>query len=211
MDAVKVLVHAADGFTEAGVNAMLGASELLRVVPDSRTAPPDVVVVAVDDVVGSSTFAFLRRFQGAGKGKSPRAVVIANRFRSEDMLMAVECGMSALLPRAEVKDGSLAAAVLAVSRGAALIPLQLQGILLSQITQLRLQVLAPAGLTLTGVETRERDVLQLIAAGYQTDEIAKQLTYSEGTVKNVLYGWMARLHLNSRSQAVAYAMRAGVI
>jgi len=165
--------------------------------------------VVVDGTVGTRAFARLRRFRAGGAG--PRAVLVADRFRAEDLLPVVECGASALLTRRELKEGTLAAAITAVSRGAALMPYRLQGVLLDQISQLRSQVLAPAGLTLSGIETRERDVLQLIAEGYQTDEIADRLTYSEGTVKNVLYGMMARLRLNSRSHAVAYAMRAGVI
>ncbi|WP_460429097.1 helix-turn-helix transcriptional regulator [Amycolatopsis oliviviridis] len=204
-------MHGGDEITETAVSAMLDANELLQVIapdPDSR---PDVIVVVADDVIGSSTFSFLRRFQSAGGAQGPRVVVVADRFRSEDMLVAVECGVTALLARNEIKESTLASAVLAVHRGAALIPFRLQGILLSQLNQLRLQVLTPAGLTLTGVEARERDVLRLIADGYQTDEIAGILSYSEGTVKNVLYGWMARMRLNSRAQAVAYAMRVGVI
>jgi DNA-binding NarL/FixJ family response regulator len=211
VDVVKVLVHAADETTEAGINTMLSASEQLQLVPHGGAARPDVVVVAVDGVVESNTFALLRQFQGSGTNPGPRVVVVAERFRSEDLLLAVECGVTALLSRSEIREGTMVSAVLAVSRGAGLMPFRLQGILLEQINQLRLQVLAPAGLTLSGIETRERDVLQLIAQGYQTDEIAKQLTYSEGTVKNVLYGLMARLNLNSRAQAVAYAMRSGVI
>lgn len=212
MDVVNVLVHAAGEITAAGVAAMLNASEQVRVLSDgSGTTRPDVVVVVVDGVVGSSTFALLSRLQRGDPASGPRAVVVADRFRSEDLLMAVECGVTALLSRSEIKEGTLTSAVLAVSRGAALMPYRMQGLLLEQINQLRLHVLAPAGLTLSGIEIRERDVLQLIAEGYQTDEIAKRLIYSEGTVKNVLYGLMARLRLSSRSQAVAYALRAGVI
>ncbi|MFD2414919.1 hypothetical protein [Amycolatopsis pigmentata] len=49
------------------------------------------------------------------------------------------------------------------------------------------------------------------AEGYQTEEIARQLAYSEGLVRNVLYGLMDRLGSNPRSHAVAHAMRAGMI
>jgi DNA-binding NarL/FixJ family response regulator len=211
VEVLKVLVHAADEISEAGVKAMLRGHGHIQIVPDDPEYRPDVLVMVVEGVVGTSTFAVLRRFRASGSPRGPRAVLVADGFKSEDLLLAVECGVAALLSRQELKEGTLASAVGAVGRGAALIPYRLQGVLLSQISQLRSQVLAPAGLTLSGIETRERDVLQLIAEGYQTDEIAQQLTYSEGTVKNVLYGLMARLQLNSRSHAVAHAMRAGVI
>lgn len=211
MDVVKVVVLAADELSEAGAKAMLSGHDKLQTVGDDSGSEPDVVVVVVDGVVGASSFAMLRRFQGNGLARAPRAVFVADRFKPEDLLLAIECGVSALLPRCELKEGTLASVVTAVSRGAAFISYRLQGVLLNQISQLRSQVLAPAGLTLSGIESRERDVMQLIAEGYQTDEIADKLTYSEGTVKNVLYGMMARLRLNSRAHAVAYAMRAGVI
>ncbi|MFC9249887.1 helix-turn-helix transcriptional regulator [Amycolatopsis thailandensis] len=207
---VKVLVRVGDEFAKAGVENMLGGGEQLRLIPDGHSATPDVIVVVVDGVVDRGTFALLRHYQ-RDNGPATRVVLVADRFRAEDLLVAIECGVAALLSRSELREGTLAAAVLAVSRGAALMPYRLQGILLDQIAQLRQQVLAPAGLTLFGFETRERDVLRLISEGYQTDEIAEKLTYSEGTVKNVLYGLMNRLRLNTRSQAVAYAMRAGVI
>jgi DNA-binding NarL/FixJ family response regulator len=58
---------------------------------------------------------------------------------------------------------------------------------------------------------REQRVLALIAAGHPTREIAAQLCYSERTVKNVLHDVVTKLNARSRSQAVAYAVREGLI
>lgn len=213
MKVIEVLVHASDEISQAGVMVLLGRSPQLRLRVDAEleAAPPEVVVLVVDGVAGTDAFAYLRRVQSRAGTEAPRCVIVADHFRPEDVLAAVECGVAAILRRAEIKDTALVHAVQAVSRGAALIPATLQGVLLEQLTQLRLQVLAPEDLTLSGLQARECDVLKLIAEGLHTDEIAKRLTYSEGTVKNVLYGLMSRLDLSSRSHAVAYAMRAGVI
>lgn len=72
-------------------------------------------------------------------------------------------------------------------------------------------MLGPRGLTASGLETREVDVLRLIAEGLDTAEIADRMKYSERTVKNILYAMMTRLNLRNRSHAVAYAMRSGII
>jgi DNA-binding NarL/FixJ family response regulator len=211
---IEVLVHAFDEISQAGVVALLSCSPQMRLRVDAEleATSPEVVVLVVDGVAGTDAFAYLRRIQSrAGADQAPRCVIVADHFRPEDVLAAVECGVAAILRRSEIKDTALVHAVQAVSRGAALIPATLQGVLLEQLTQLRLQVLAPEDLTLSGLQARECDVLKLIAEGLHTDEIAKRLTYSEGTVKNVLYGLMSRLGLSSRSHAVAYAMRAGVI
>jgi DNA-binding NarL/FixJ family response regulator len=58
---------------------------------------------------------------------------------------------------------------------------------------------------------REQQVLALIAAGHPTREVAQQLSYSERTVKNVLHDVVTKLNARSRSQAVAFAVREGLI
>jgi len=58
---------------------------------------------------------------------------------------------------------------------------------------------------------REHDVLSLIANGEPTREVARQLSYSERTVKNVLHDVAMKLGARSRSHAVADAVRRGLI
>jgi DNA-binding NarL/FixJ family response regulator len=58
---------------------------------------------------------------------------------------------------------------------------------------------------------RELRVLALIAEGHPTREVAQQLCYSERTVKNVLHDIVTKLNVRSRSQAVAHAVRDGLI
>ena len=54
-------------------------------------------------------------------------------------------------------------------------------------------------------------MLRLVAEGLDTGEIAKELAYSERTIKNVIHDVTSRLNLRNRSQAVAYALREGLI
>ncbi|GLY46825.1 response regulator transcription factor [Lentzea sp. NBRC 102530] len=214
MDVVDVLVHGANEVSRAGAAAMLSSSSRLRLLTEDEmgTGRSGVVVLVVDGIAEAKSFAYLQNLRArCGRSGGPKCVLVTHQFRAEAVLPAVESGIEAVLYRAEITEGALVSAVLAVSRGAAVLPPHLQGVLLAQLSQLRSQVLEPAGLTLSGLETRECEVLRLIAEGLQTDEIAERLTYSEGTVKNVLYGLMSRLGLQSRAHAVAYAMRAGVI
>ena len=59
--------------------------------------------------------------------------------------------------------------------------------------------------------TREEQVLRLIADGHATREVAAELCYSERTVKNVLHDVTTKLGARTRSHAVAYALRTGLI
>ena len=72
-------------------------------------------------------------------------------------------------------------------------------------------MLTPRGLSFYGLTSRERDVLQLIADGHSTREVAAHLAYSERTIKNVLQDLTLRLNVRNRTQAVAHAVRQGWI
>ena len=91
------------------------------------------------------------------------------------------------------------------------LPSDLLGRLLQQVGRLQRQVLAPRGLSFSGLSEREVNVLRLVAEGLDTGEIATRMSYSERTIKNVIHDATTRLQLRNRSQAVAYAMREGLI
>jgi two-component system response regulator DegU len=81
--------------------------------------------------------------------------------------------------------------------------------------QLAANMLAEArGLTDDGdnvVSKREIEVLQLIADGCSTPEVAEQLFISQKTVKNHLASIYAKLDARDRTQAVLQAVRMGIV
>ena len=101
--------------------------------------------------------------------------------------------------------------LLTVADGGGSFPPTLQGTLMEQVQWTHREVLAPRGLTASGVSPRELDVLRLVSEGRELSEIATKLCYSERTVKYILYGLMKRLQLRNRAHAVSYAIRAGLI
>ena len=72
-------------------------------------------------------------------------------------------------------------------------------------------MLAPHDLTTAGLYNREVEVLRLLAEGMDTLEIARRLSYSERTVRNIIHGLLTRMKLRNRAHAVAYALRNGVM
>lgn len=58
---------------------------------------------------------------------------------------------------------------------------------------------------------REREVLQLVANGYENKQVATDLGLSEATVKSYMRGIFERLDVTSRAEAVAVGLRLGVI
>lgn len=82
---------------------------------------------------------------------------------------------------------------------------------MDHIKAVQRDVLAPLGLTTSGLEAREVDVLRLLADGFDTTEIARKLNYSERTIKNIVSVMMNRLGLRNRTHAVAFALRTGTL
>jgi DNA-binding NarL/FixJ family response regulator len=72
-------------------------------------------------------------------------------------------------------------------------------------------VIHPGGLGSNALTDREIKVLKLLADGLDTAEVGRRLFFSERTIKNTIHGVTSRLNLRNRTQAVAYALRQGLI
>jgi DNA-binding NarL/FixJ family response regulator len=204
---VRLAIHAPDPLSEAGLTGYVARRPDLEVLPAGRAAEADVVVV----VAPLLNAALMEQLRGLSGEQPTRFLLVLDRLGDADLLSAVEVGVAAVLWRAEAGPERFVEVLLAVSRGGSELPAELQGRLLEDVARLQRTVLAPRGLTASGLDTREVDVLRFIAAGLDTSEIAQKMAYSERTVKAILYGLMSRLNLRNRSHAVAYAMRAGIL
>jgi PAS domain S-box-containing protein len=58
---------------------------------------------------------------------------------------------------------------------------------------------------------RQREILDLLASGLSTSEIAKKLTISTETVRNHLRSLFRELHVHTRPEAIAAARRLGLL
>ncbi|MFB9909014.1 helix-turn-helix transcriptional regulator [Allokutzneria oryzae] len=207
MNRVRVAVRATDALTLAGVTSVLRSRPEVTVEPGGQ-GPDTSVVVVVADRLTPELMASMRR--AAAEFTAP-VVLVTNEISEAELLTAVECRVVAVLPRAAATGEHLAHAVLTAAAGGGVMPPALVGELVKHVERLQREVLAPRGLTATGLSPREIDVLRLMADGLDTAEIATRLCYSERTVKNVISGVTSRLNLRNRPHAVAYALRAGMI
>jgi DNA-binding NarL/FixJ family response regulator len=91
------------------------------------------------------------------------------------------------------------------------LPPDVLGSLLRTLAAVSWDLLEPRGLSLTSLTMRERNVLRLVAEGLPTREVAQRLSYSERSIKAVMDDVTTTLHAKSRSQAVALAVREGLI
>jgi len=141
----------------------------------------------------------------------PRVLICAESLEEPRLLDSVQAGASGYLTKDTLTPETLTAGVRAVHSGAGVLPPDMLGTLLRTLAEVSRDVLEPRGLSLTSLTTRERNVLRLVADGLPTREVAQQLSYSERTIKAVMHDVTTKLHAKSRSQAVALAVREGLI
>lgn len=207
MNPIAVFAYSDDPLVHAGIVTMLRPRQEIHIVEPDAVDQAAVAIIAVDEVDQAA----LRTIRGVQRNGCPRVVVVSSLLDDAGVLGGVEAGVCGFIRRLDVSPERLVALVKAAADGEGSIPPDLLGRLLSQVSQLHAQVLAPQGFGLSGVSDREIGVLRLVAEGLDTNEIATRLCYSERTVKAIIHDVTTRLCLKNRSHAVAYAVRQGLI
>lgn len=205
MQVVRVAVHAEDALSLLGLTGALDTPGT-TLVDIALGTEADVTVVS-EPRVGAATMELLRNMAEPTCG----FLIISGDRWNADYSAAVELGVRAVLWRADFTQESLLEAVGLVAEGQACFPTAFQGGLLDHVSRVQRDVLAPRGLSASGLSKREAEVLRMAADGYSNAEISKELSCSERTVKSILSGLMKRLRLRNRTHVVSYAIRAGLI
>ncbi len=144
------------------------------------------------------------------KAEHPYVKVVMLTVAEEDRSLfdAIKVGAQGYLLKKMEPDEFLAM-VRGVSRGEAPISRSMASRILGEFGR-RVQGPQPEDPAAT-LTPREREVLQHLTKGRTNKEIANALCVSENTVKNHLKNILAKLHLQNRVQAVAFALREGIV
>ena len=178
-------VHQAESVRDAWESPPLFESDLVLV---------DHIMPGGPDFVGA-----------AGESTGARVIVCSSHCAEDAVLAALQAGAVGVLRKDTLTTDSLATAVRAAANGTGVVTPELLRELLDGLAAGMERPVVPR------LTDREQQVLALIAEGHPTREVAEQLCYSERTVKNVLHDVVTKLNARSRSQAVAFAVREGLI
>lgn len=189
------------GFSVAGV-----ASDAEQGLQIARATQPDVIVLDVK-MPGRSGVEILKEMSTAAPDS--RVVLLTSSESVEDMLTGIKAGARGFI----VKDTPMETLVTALSdvaNGGAAVSSMMGGKLFDAVQQLlrTRDVVVARRPTLTG---REVEILEHVAKGETSRQIGERLFISENTVKNHVRNILDKLGLHSRSEAVVYAIREGLI
>lgn len=194
-DALRATLEGRSGITIVGLAT--NVAEARDVVAREQ---PDVVLTDVRLPDGDGVDAV----PGLVRLAPDSAVLVLSAVRGTDVLArAVEAGAAGFLPKTSPLP-DVVDAIVRASLGATLFTPE---VLAEVARHLRERRQRP-GEDLT---EREREVLQLLAEGLGTAELAERLVVSTHTVRNHVRNLTAKLDAHSKLEAVAIALREGLV
>ncbi|MEV4509127.1 LuxR C-terminal-related transcriptional regulator [Dactylosporangium sp. NPDC049525] len=202
---LRVFVYAADPLSQAGITALLRGRGGLRLVDGTEVDLADVALVVVDTVDAATVRVLGAVQRDRIPGGRPRIVLVVSEIDPAGAAEALQAGAAGIVRRATVTADGLVSAIGSVASGEGVVPSDLLDGLL------RRRPAEPPAAAFGRPTEREVQVLRLLSEGCDTREVARMLSYSERTVKNVIQDVTRRFGLRNRSHAVAFALREGLI
>jgi DNA-binding NarL/FixJ family response regulator len=199
----RVLLERTDDIEVAGEVAT-GIEAVAR----ARADRPDVVLMDIR-MPGMDGLEATRRIAGDPHLSSVRVVILTTFDLDEYVFEALHAGASGFLLK-DVEPDALREAIRVVARGDALLSPSVTRRLIAEFTsqpgRSRRQPPSLAELT-----DREREVMELVAAGLNNDEIAAKLVISPATAKTHVSRILMKLGARDRAQLVVLAYESGLV
>lgn len=213
MGTIRVLLADDHRLVRAGLRVLLQSIEGVQVVAEAGNGyealqlaeqhQPDIVImdIGMDGLNGLEAAARLAKFS-----PSPRVIILSMHATEEYVRRSLQAGAVGYLLKG-ADPAELEFALQAVMRGET----YLTPAVSKQVVQDYLQGTGVKSDPLRELTPRQREVLQLIAEGNSTKEIAYKLSLSIKTVETHRSELMNRLDIHDVAGLVRYAIRTGLV
>ena len=175
----------------------------LRALEEAALLQPDVVLLDIR-LPGASGMDVARQL----RQQNPQArIIILTAYEDDEYLIgALQAGAHGYLLKSTSHE-TLAEAIRNAHAGRRVLSPSLVDGVLRQFEELAKESLVSQ----SGLSESELEILPLLAEGATNKEMAERLYWSEATVKRKIGDTLAKLEVSNRAQAVAEAIRRGLI
>ena len=209
---IRVFIVAASPLIRAGLQSMLADSrfDIVGSAADLESLSGQFVDVEPDVVlVEAATYAqeeLLNALEVAELAQEYPVILLSQQPKTAWLSKALRAGVRAVLPR-DIAPEQLRAALETAAAGLVVIhPSELDTVLSATVGPS-----APLDELLEPLTRREREVLQMLAAGLANKEIAARLAISDHTVKFHVASILGKLGASTRTEAVSAGIRRGLV
>jgi two-component system, NarL family, response regulator NreC len=194
---LRMLVNA-----QADMEVVSEAPDGEKAVQEARETRPDVTLLdlTMPKVGGMKALQEIAR-----KCRETRVLILTMHDDPAYLRSALAAGASGYLLKRAV-DSELLAAIRAVHRGGVFVDPRLASVLIQDVLAKRGTKAGPTRPT-NILSDRELQVLRLVARGYTSAQIAKQIAVSVKTVETYRSRFAEKLGLRTRSDVVRFAMQ----
>ena len=215
MEMIHVLVADDHTLFRKGIYALLKSISDMQVVGDATTGEeaieraaalqPDVILMDIQMLAPNNAPAIngIEATRRISRTSPHIGILMLTMFKDDDSVFAaMRAGArGCILKGAEQEE--LLRAIRAVANGEALFSPEIAGRLMNYFKQNQAPILPE-------LSERERQVLNLIAQGFNNTEIAQQLMIAPKTVRNHINNIFSKLQVADRAQAIIKAREAGL-
>ena len=215
MPPIRLLIAEDETIVRHALAQLLGREEDVHVVAEApngeaalvwaRECRPDVVLMDVgmpklDGVAAARAI----------KQELPECAIVMLTVHDDDATVfeAIKAGALGYVLK-DAPPEQMLEAVRAAARGEGFVSPALVGSVLEEFARMgRLRTAAKE--VFAALTRREMEILELLGQGLRNREIAARLYLSEKTVKNHISNFLAKLHVNDRTEAALLASRHGL-
>jgi DNA-binding NarL/FixJ family response regulator len=200
MGNIAIAVWSPSALFAAGMTTILQGAADIDVVSIDGDANPSLVMIA-----NRTVDVDVRRQISYLHSSSARILLLVDDFDDADVDFMSNRRVVAMLARSSATSESLIRTVREVHQDHAM------PCLADQATRIKSSLIDRYPGPAPALGSNERDVLRLLAQGYDTAAIAKEVAYSERSVKNIVRSILDHLHAKNRAHAVALATRKDLV
>jgi len=209
---IRVFIVAASPLSRAGLQSTLADSrvDIAGTAADFESISSQLVDLGADIVLvetdAETQEEFLNAIEDAEIAQEYGVVVLSEQPKAAWLSKALRAGVRAVLPRDTTLE-QLRTALEAAAAGLVVVhPSELDAVLSATVSS-RVAV----DELLEPLTRREREVLQMLAAGLANKEIAARLAISDHTVKFHVASILGKLGVSTRTEAVSAGIRRGLV